>query len=187
MAEDHLQLHGQLRSNDEESSGSRGCSGGGSWHELKKVIAQKNCQGKDLSSQLIQHSKLHAQLVTSLSWIDNKSFKQRHSFSLALLSCNFKGGVVFVAPFLFLTSPRSLPLAMSHSITSWCPLQDAHHSGVHRSLSSSVTSTRGSFSSHRTTDTWPHRQPNQRGVCPDLFSTLTLMSGCVRSTSIIST
>ena len=65
MAEDHLQLHGQSLGNDEESSGNKSNNRIGSdnkarsWLELKKVITQKNGQGKDLSSQLIREPKLH--------------------------------------------------------------------------------------------------------------------------------
>jgi len=54
---------GQLGSNGEETMI---CSGGGDrqgWPKLKKVFAQKNNQGKDLSSQLIQHSKLHTNFM----------------------------------------------------------------------------------------------------------------------------
>ena len=61
MTQDHLQLNGQLGGNGKESSGSRVRGR----LELKKIIAQKNCQGKDLSSQLIQLSKLHTNFMAS--------------------------------------------------------------------------------------------------------------------------
>ena len=95
-------------------------------------------------------------------WVTHESLQQKLSFTLLVLSCNFKNCVVFaiiIFPFLFLMSPRSLPLAMRHSITSWCPMKDAHHSGVQPLLSPSVISTRGSFSSTSTTDTLPLTTP----------------------------
>jgi len=49
MAEHHLQFHGQLGRNGEESSGGSGGSDD-SWLELKKIIAQENDQGQDVSS-----------------------------------------------------------------------------------------------------------------------------------------
>jgi len=73
MAQNHLQLHGQPLGNGEEASGGNSSRMIGSgnkmrgWLELKKIIAQKNCQGKDLSSQLIQHS--HSKFMTGLRWV----------------------------------------------------------------------------------------------------------------------
>jgi len=48
MAKDNLQLHGQSLSSGEEADSG---IGGKSWLELKKIVAQKYDQGKDLSSQ----------------------------------------------------------------------------------------------------------------------------------------
>ena len=104
MAQHHLQLHGQPLGNDEEACGSGSRIGSGSkvrgWLELEQAIAKKNCQGKDFSSQRIQHSKLHSQFMTSLSWIGNESFKLRHNFIPLARSCNFKGRVVRAIPVL---------------------------------------------------------------------------------------
>jgi len=72
MAQNHLQLHGQVGSNVEEADSSRSSGGSsrigsGSWLELKKIIAQENDQGKDLSSQLIQQSELHTNFIAGQS------------------------------------------------------------------------------------------------------------------------
>ena len=81
MAQDHLQLHGQSGSNGKEarsssrirfSGGGRG--GGESWLKLKKIVTQKNDQGKDVSSHLIQHSSHELDDVSAL--ITYKSFQQ---------------------------------------------------------------------------------------------------------------
>jgi len=77
------------------------------WPELK-IIAQENDQGKELSSQLIQHSKLQTKLMAGLCWVGNESFEHKHNFCVLLSLCNFKGGVFFpsftipVFPFLVL-------------------------------------------------------------------------------------
>ena len=77
--QNHLKLHGQSLGNGEEADGSD--SSVESWLELKKIITQENSQGKDLSSQLIQHSKLHTNFMTGLRWIGQESFYCRHNFS----------------------------------------------------------------------------------------------------------
>ena len=97
MTQHHLQLHRQLRGNGNGSCrfgrGSR--SKLRSWLELKKVIAQENCQGIDLSSQLIQHSKLHTNFMTGLRWIGDELVQQRRNFTLLVPSGYFKGCIVF--------------------------------------------------------------------------------------------
>ena len=70
MAKDHLQLQWHLGGNDEEARSGGKVTG---WPEAKKVIAQKNCQGKDLSRQLIQHPKLHTNLMLGLCWVGYES------------------------------------------------------------------------------------------------------------------
>jgi len=74
MTKDHLQLHGQPLDSCEESKGSRsgwigGAGAGGSWLDLKQVIAQKDGQGKELSSKLIQHPELRPNFKAGLCWI----------------------------------------------------------------------------------------------------------------------
>jgi len=94
MTEDHLHLHGQPGGNGKEENGRQrsGDSGGDDGRlELEQVIAEENGQGKDFSSQLVQHPELHSQFMPGLRWIGQESFKQRHYFTLSLLSCNFKG------------------------------------------------------------------------------------------------
>ena len=86
----------------------------------------------------------------------------------------------------FLAISRALPLAMSHSIISCFPSEAAHHSGVHFLSSSSVTSTRGSISSNRTTDTSPLSQPSEMEVRPFQSFVLTLRLGCAKSRLTIS-
>jgi len=75
MAENHLQLHGHIRSNDEEprrsSSSSRGC---GNCLQFQQAVAEKNHQGKNICGQLIQQAQLHSQLIASLLWVGNKLF-----------------------------------------------------------------------------------------------------------------
>jgi len=48
MAEDYLQLHGQLGGNGKEASRSGGGGGGsdGGWLELEQVVAEKNVRAK---------------------------------------------------------------------------------------------------------------------------------------------
>ena len=125
--------------NAEEANGSSSSSiiGNGSkmkgWFELKKFIAQKNCQGKDLSSQLIQQSKFHA--IHDGSVLGGKeSFQQRHNVSLAPIFCNFNGSEVLTPMFRF--------IALDVPKTSCFPFLDAHHSGVQPSSSSSDIDTR---------------------------------------------
>jgi len=72
-----------------------------SWLEVKKIVAQENCQGKDLSSQLIQHSMLHTQFMAGLYWVVDESLEYSRNFEILLISCNFKGGVVMVIPPVF--------------------------------------------------------------------------------------
>jgi len=72
MAENHLQLHGQYRSNG-KVAGSRnrgsGGSGGSGGLDLKEIVTEKNSQGKELSNQRIQHSQLHTNFMASfLDW-----------------------------------------------------------------------------------------------------------------------
>jgi len=49
IAEDHLQLHGQNKSNGKEARSSG--VGSGCWQELKEIVAKKNRGGKQLSRQ----------------------------------------------------------------------------------------------------------------------------------------
>ena len=79
MAEHHLQLHGQPLGNGKEANSSWVGGGGdeSGWPELKKVITQEHCQGKDFSSTLIQLSKLHTKLMTNLFWL-TMNFSSNH-------------------------------------------------------------------------------------------------------------
>ena len=95
MAKHHLQLHGQPLGNHEESNNSWVGGGGdeSGWPELKKSITQENDQGKELSSQLIQHSKLQTKLMAGLCWVGGKPFQQCHNFIFPPHSCNVKSDV----------------------------------------------------------------------------------------------
>jgi len=106
---------------EKSSSSSRGgaSSPGGSWLELKKIIAQKYGQGKDLSCQLIQHSKLHMKLMSGLYWVGYESFQHEHNFSVIHSSGNSKGGVAFATQFPFQVDVSQI-LATSYEPLNHC-------------------------------------------------------------------
>jgi len=100
MTAKHLQLHGQLGSNVKEVSGQtrfvlRGGGGSENRLELQQSIAQKNDQGKELSRQRFQHTKLHTNFRTNLVWMVLEGFEQGRDLVMAFVFGNLKGSEIF--------------------------------------------------------------------------------------------
>ena len=79
------------------------------WLEAREIWVEEYGQGKDLSSQLIQHSKLPTKRMAGLCWVSDEPFQQRYNYCIIFLTCNVNGRALKIQVMSFLVEVPQVP------------------------------------------------------------------------------